>query len=61
MGLKKAPETNIAPENKPSQKATSIPPVHFQVRTISFREGICLAFSATVAWSEVDRCKIWGW
>ncbi len=25
------PETNIAPENKPSQKETSIPTIHFQV------------------------------
>ena len=23
------PETNIAPENKPSQKETSIPTIHF--------------------------------
>ncbi len=33
------PETNIAHENKPSQKETSIPTIHFQVRTVSFREG----------------------
>ena len=32
------PETNIAPENRPSQKETSIPTIHFQVRTVSFRE-----------------------
>ncbi len=25
------PETNIAPENRPSQKETSIPAIHFQV------------------------------
>ena len=25
------PETNIAPQNMPSQKETSIPTVHFQV------------------------------
>ncbi len=25
------PETNIAPENRPSQKETSIPTIHFQV------------------------------
>ena len=30
------PETNIAPENRPSH---SIPTIHFQVRTVSFREG----------------------
>ena len=34
------PETNIAQENRPSQKETSIPAIHFQVRTVSFREGI---------------------
>ena len=25
------PETNIAPENRPAQKETSIPTIHFQV------------------------------
>ncbi len=25
------PETNIAPKNRPSQKETSIPTIHFQV------------------------------
>ena len=25
------PETNIAPENRPSQKESSIPTIHFQV------------------------------
>ena len=33
------PETNIAPENRPSRKETGIPTIHFQVRTVSFREG----------------------
>ena len=33
------PETNIAPENRPAQKETSIPTIHFQVRAVSFREG----------------------
>ena len=33
------PETNIAPENRPSQKETSIPTIHFQGRVVSFREG----------------------
>ena len=32
-------ETNIAPENRPFQKETSIQNIHFQVRTVSFREG----------------------
>ena len=31
------PETNIAPENRPFQKETSIPTIHFQVRNVSFR------------------------
>ena len=34
------PETNIAPENRVSQKETSIPTIHFQGQTVSFREGI---------------------
>ena len=35
------PETNIAPENSPSQKETNrIPTIHFQGQTVSFREGI---------------------
>ena len=34
------PETNIAPENRPSQKESSIPTIHFQVRAVSFREGM---------------------
>ena len=33
------PETNIAPENRPSQKETSILTIHFQVQAVSFREG----------------------
>ena len=33
------PETNVTPENRPSQKETSIPTIHFPVRTVSFREG----------------------
>ena len=28
--LSTLPETNIAPENRPSQKETSIPTIHFQ-------------------------------
>ena len=30
-GRSTLPETNIAPENRPSQKETSIPTIHFQV------------------------------
>ena len=33
------PETNIAHENRPSQKECSLPTIHFQVGTVSFREG----------------------
>ena len=40
------PETNIAPENKVSQKETSIPTIHFQGRTVSFRE-VNQAFAGT--------------
>ena len=32
------PETNIAPENRVSQKETSIPTIHFQ--GLSFKEGM---------------------
>ena len=32
------PEPNIASENRPFQKETHIPTIHFQVRTVSFRE-----------------------
>ena len=48
------PETNIAPENRPSQKETNVPTIHFQVRTLSFRKGstyVCLdvAFLVPIA------------
>ncbi len=33
------PETNIAPENRPSQKEISIPTIHFWGQTFGFREG----------------------
>ena len=36
------PKSNIAPENKSSQKESSIPTIHFQVRAVSFREGMYL-------------------
>ena len=32
--------TANAPENGPSQKEINIPTIHFQVRAVSFREGI---------------------
>ena len=38
------PKTNIAPENKPSQKENHLPTIHFQVRTVSFREGISVSY-----------------
>ena len=41
------PETNIAPENKPSQKETSIPTIHLQVRAVGFKEGNMLSCRAT--------------
>ncbi len=34
------PWNNIAPENRPSQKGSSLPTIHFQGRTVSFRECI---------------------
>ena len=33
------PYTNVAPENRPSQKETHLPTLVFQVRTVSFSEG----------------------
>ena len=35
--LSTLPETNITPKNRPSQKETSVPTIHFQVRAVSFR------------------------
>ena len=32
------PKTNRAPKNRPSQRETSILTIHFQVRTVRFRE-----------------------
>ena len=32
------PETNIAPEDRPSQKDNSLPTINFQVRAVRFRE-----------------------
>ena len=53
--------TAKAPENRPSQKETSIPTIHFQGRTVSFREcngsvgyGLLL-----VGQSEVSIAQIW--
>ena len=39
------PKTRIAPENRPSQKETSLPIIHLRVRAVSFREG--------------SQCKYW--
>ncbi len=33
-------KTNLAPENRPSQKESSFPTTNFQVRAVSFREII---------------------
>ena len=37
------PETNIAPANGPSPKESSLQTINFQVRAVSFREGILFA------------------
>ena len=47
------PETNIVPENKPSQKETSIRTIHLQVRAVGFKEGNMLSCRAT--WSHLYR------
>ena len=33
------PKANIATQTRPSQKVSNPPTIHFQVRTVSFREG----------------------
>ena len=33
------PETNVAPKNRPPQKESSIPTIHFRCYVFSFREG----------------------
>ena len=33
------PKTNIASENRASEKESSLPTIHFQGRAVSFREG----------------------
>ena len=43
------PETDIAPENRPSQEETSIPTIQFQVRTVSFSKG-------TIPWDAILVC-----
>ena len=40
FSIKWIPKTNIAPVNRPCQRETSIPTIHFQVRTVSFRQAI---------------------
>ena len=37
FGVCTLPETNISPENRPSQEEISISTIHFQVQTVSFR------------------------
>ena len=53
------PETNIAPENRPFQKETSIPTIHFQVRFVSFREGIAISFCGMFG-CQVFGCEFSG-
>ena len=46
------PKTNIAPENRPSQKETSIPTIHFQVREmlVSGRANVTWIFWTGQTW-----------
>ena len=41
--------TAKAPENRPGLGKDRIPTIHFQVRTVSFREGIILIFKDSKA------------
>ena len=56
-------ETNIAPENRPSEKETDIPTIHFQGRALSFKEGksgpIMMIDQLAEIWefSQVMWCK----
>ena len=43
-----AVNSQFAPENRPSQKEISVPTIHFQVRTVSFREGTWFSTSQVV-------------
>ena len=53
------PETNLVPENrpKPTRKRTSIPTIHLQVRTLSFREGNSLIASSQTATQTIPRVR----
>ena len=42
------PETNIAPENRPSQKEIRLPTTNFHVRAVSFREGLLVNFGGCI-------------
>ena len=45
------PETNIAPENGPSQKETSIPTIHFQVLKCQFL-GVYCSYVVKHTWNQ---------
>ena len=52
------PQTNIAPEHRPS-KEISIPTIHFQVRTVSFREGVYIYIETTPFITIVFVAHFW--
>ena len=56
MGVTTLPETNIAPENGPSQKEIHIPTIHFQGRTVSFREGNYLLTGMILQVGALQNC-----
>ena len=47
------PQTSIAPENRPSQKTSSLETIDFQVRTVDVREGMISTFSDWVGLVEL--------
>ena len=53
----------IALENRPCQKETSIPTIHSQVRTVSFKEGIVLSicFFSMACMDVFGRLEIKTW
>ena len=50
------PETNIAPENGPSQKESNIPTIHFQGRAVRFRGGQ-FVFSSRMPFKVRKTCQ----
>ena len=44
------PKTNIAPENRPSQKKLHFPTINSQGKNVSFKQGKCFVFGCFAYW-----------